>query len=108
MKSVGEAMAIGRNFNEAFQKALRSLETGRSGWETAKRGGAKPAHDAIRQKLVVPGADRVFWIKDAMLGGFSDPEIHRLSGIDPWFLARLRELLGSGKGRPASHRSARG
>jgi carbamoyl-phosphate synthase large subunit len=94
MKSVGEAMAIGRNFQEAFQKALRSLETGRAGWEgSAGAKGHKPSLQQIRHALVTPGADRVFYIKDAMLAGLSDAEIHRLSFVDPWFLARLRELL---------------
>jgi carbamoyl-phosphate synthase large subunit len=102
MKSVGEAMAIGRCFNEAFQKALRSLETGRAGWERVQASSLHASHDMIRQKLVVPGADRVFWIKDAMLGGFSDVEIHKLSGIDPWFLGRLRELLAAEKSLKSS------
>ncbi len=93
MKSVGEAMAIGRNFAEAFQKALRSLETGRAGWEVARPRGPKPSKDEIRLKLSVPNAERAFYIKDAMLAGFSDAEIFRLSFIDPWFLARLREIL---------------
>ncbi|MES2201748.1 MAG: carbamoyl-phosphate synthase large subunit [candidate division FCPU426 bacterium] len=93
MKSVGEAMAIGRNFQEAFQKALRSLETGRSGWESALPKGPKPSLSEIRAKLVTPNAERAFYIKDAMQAGLSDAEIHRLTFVDPWFLARLREIL---------------
>jgi carbamoyl-phosphate synthase large subunit len=91
MKSVGEAMAIGRNFAEAFQKALRSLETGKAGWASIS-GGKAPKHQ-IESKLKVPNAERVFWIKDAMLAGFSNEQIFKLSFIDPWFLDRLREIL---------------
>jgi carbamoyl-phosphate synthase large subunit len=93
MKSVGEAMAIGRNFQEAFQKALRSLETGKAGWVTMGAQGAKLPEKDLVAKLSVPNAERVFYVKDAMLSGFSDERIHKLSAIDPWFLARLREIL---------------
>ncbi len=99
MKSVGEAMAIGRNFAEAFQKALRSLETGRAGWDAMRREGVlarKPNPSElgqIRERLRTPNAERVFWLKDAMLAGLSDKEIFDLSAIDPWFLAQLRSIL---------------
>ena len=96
MKSVGEAMAIGRNFAEAFQKALRSLETGKAGWVSISEGRA-PKHQ-IEQKLKVPNAERVFWLKDAMLAGYTDEQIFKLSFIDPWFLERLREILACEKG----------
>jgi carbamoyl-phosphate synthase large subunit len=95
MKSVGEAMAIGRNFHEAFQKALRSLETGRSGWDAMP---GKHEHSKISERLKTPNAERVFWLKNAMLAGFTDREIFKLSFIDPWFLDRLREILAAEKG----------
>jgi carbamoyl-phosphate synthase large subunit len=92
MKSVGEAMAIGRNFQEAFQKALRSLEIGKAGWEAMTPLHHRPERNLVRQKLSIPNAERVFWLKDALRAGFSNKEIHRLSGIDPWFLDRLFEI----------------
>ncbi len=98
MKSVGEAMAIGRNFAEAFQKALRSLETGRAGWESGRPKGPRPTRNEIIEKLRVPNAERVYWLKDAMLSGMSDAEIFGHSFVDPWFLARLREILACEKG----------
>jgi carbamoyl-phosphate synthase large subunit len=89
MKSVGEAMAIGRNFEEAFQKALRSLETGRAGWEAMPERAGRARLD---ERLSTPNAERVFWLKNAMQAGYTDERIHRLSFIDPWFLGRLRGL----------------
>ena len=94
MKSVGEAMAIGRNFAEAFQKALRSLETGRSGWDAMP---GKHTKAKLEERLKTPNAERVFWLKNAMLAGFTDAAIFKLSFIDPWFLARLREILNAEK-----------
>ncbi|MBV9880122.1 MAG: carbamoyl-phosphate synthase large subunit, partial [Gemmatirosa sp.] len=97
MKSVGESMAIGRTFKEAFQKALRALETGRAGWEI----GAAPADDrladesveALRGMLRQPTPERVFQIKRALLAGMSIDELHELTAVDPWFLAQLQELI---------------
>jgi len=94
MKSVGEAMAIGRNFHEAFQKALRSLETGRSGWDAMP---GRHSKAQVSERLKTPNAERVFWLKNAMLAGFTDKEIFKLSFIDPWFLDRLREILAAEK-----------
>ncbi len=94
MKSVGEAMAIGRCFEEAFQKALRSLETGKAGWVEAAPG-TRPSRAELEDRLRVPRAERVFHIKDAMRAGFSDARIHALSGIDPWFLGRMRSILAA-------------
>ncbi|MBV9463606.1 MAG: carbamoyl-phosphate synthase large subunit, partial [Verrucomicrobiae bacterium] len=98
MKSVGEAMAIGRTFKESFQKALRSLETGRFGF--GADGKDKPPLDnqgqldrnAIQKKLINPNAERVFHLRYAMEAGMSLEEIHGLTKIDPWFLVNLREL----------------
>jgi carbamoyl-phosphate synthase large subunit len=92
MKSVGEAMAIGRTFNESFQKALRSLETGRSGWG-CDRQEKLPSGEQIRAQLRTPNPDRVFSLRHAMLQGMSNDEIYELTGIDPWFLDKLQSLL---------------
>jgi carbamoyl-phosphate synthase large subunit len=97
MKSVGESMAIGRTFREAFQKALRALETGRAGWAV----GATPADDrlpddtleALRGALRQPTPERIYQVKRAMLGGMSVDEIHAASAIDPWFLDQLMALV---------------
>jgi carbamoyl-phosphate synthase large subunit len=91
MKSVGEAMAIGRTFKESLQKALRSLEVGAWGFGGGKYGEKDaPSRDVIQQKLVTPNDARIFYIRHAMRSGFSNEEIHNLTKIDPWFLAQLR------------------
>ncbi|NMG22734.1 carbamoyl-phosphate synthase large subunit [Brasilonema bromeliae] len=92
MKSVGEAMAIGRTFNESFQKALRSLETGRAGWGCDKKE-KLPSGDQIRAQLRTPNPDRIFAVRHALLTGMSVEEIYELTGIDPWFLDKMQELL---------------
>ena len=97
MKSVGEAMAIGRTFKEAFQKGLRALETGRPGWATAPRAIddrlTDETDESLRGGLRQPTPERIYQVKRAMERGFSDQEIYELSGIDPWFLAQMRELV---------------
>src|SRR5471030_235210 len=94
MKSVGEAMAIGRTFKESLQKALRSLEVGAWGFGGGKYGERElPPRDVIQQKLVTPNDARIFYIRHAMRAGFTNEEIHNLTKIDPWFLAQLRELV---------------
>ncbi|MEI8251507.1 MAG: carbamoyl-phosphate synthase large subunit [Synechococcus sp. ELA057] len=92
MKSVGEAMAIGRSFEESFQKALRSLETGHAGWGCDRADG-QPDPAELERQLRTPSPDRIFAVRTAMVAGRSDAEIHRLSAIDPWFLAKLRGLI---------------
>ncbi|MEB3193861.1 MAG: carbamoyl-phosphate synthase large subunit, partial [Cyanobacteriota bacterium] len=92
MKSVGEAMAIGRCFEESFQKALRSLETGLAGWG-CDRAEPHPNDGDLDRQLRIPSPDRILAVRAAMGAGRSDGDIHRLSGIDPWFLAKLRGLL---------------
>jgi carbamoyl-phosphate synthase large subunit len=103
MKSVGEAMAIGRTFKESLQKALRSLEIGRHGlggdgspWrvgnEVYQDRDILP-REVISQKLTVPNADRIFFIGHALRAGFSTEEIFQLTKIDPWFLAQLKEIV---------------
>jgi carbamoyl-phosphate synthase large subunit len=96
MKSVGEAMAIGRTFKQALQKALRSLETGRAGLGADGRPGTTDPAE-IEKRLRIPGAERVFAVRDAFLAGFSAAEIHRLSAIDPWFLAQIEQLVDAGR-----------
>ncbi|HEV8484443.1 MAG TPA: carbamoyl-phosphate synthase large subunit, partial [Blastocatellia bacterium] len=88
MKSVGEAMSIGRTFKEAFQKGLRSLET-RSPYRVP------PDLDEteLRRRLVVPSAERVYFVMHALTSGYSIRELHELTHIDPWFLDNLREIV---------------
>ncbi|MCE0497086.1 MAG: carbamoyl-phosphate synthase large subunit [Methylacidiphilales bacterium] len=94
MKSVGEAMAIGRTFKESLQKALRSLEVGAWGFGGGKYGEREtPPRDVIQQKLVTPNDARIFYIRHAMRAGFTNEEIFNLTKIDPWFLAQLMELV---------------
>jgi carbamoyl-phosphate synthase large subunit len=92
MKSVGEAMAIGRNFEESFQKALRSLETGHAGWG-CDRPDPTPERSDLDRQLRTPSPDRIFAVRTAMVNGYSDGDIHRISSIDPWFLAKLRRII---------------
>jgi carbamoyl-phosphate synthase large subunit len=103
MKSVGEAMAIGRTFKESLQKALRSLEIGRYGlggdgksWRFAdKVYGDRDIlpRELILRKLSVPNADRIFFIRHALRGGFSLEEIFQLTKIDRWFLTQIKEIV---------------
>ncbi|OUL17559.1 carbamoyl phosphate synthase large subunit [Nostoc sp. RF31YmG] len=92
MKSVGEAMSIGRTFNESFQKALRSLETGRAGWGCDKAE-KLPSGEQIRAQLRTPNPDRIFAVRHALQSGLTIEEIYELTGIDPWFLEKLQQLL---------------
>jgi carbamoyl-phosphate synthase large subunit len=96
MKSVGEAMAIGRTFNESFQKALRSLETGRAGWGCDIKE-KLPSGEQIRAQLRTPNPDRIFSVRHAMLSGITLEEIYELTGIDPWFLDKMQQLLETEK-----------
>jgi carbamoyl-phosphate synthase large subunit len=94
MKSVGEAMAIGRTFKESIQKALRSLEIGARGFGGGgKYGGDEPPGDlAIKQKLGTPNAERIFYIRHAFQAGYTVEQIFDLTKIDPWFLHQLRQI----------------
>jgi carbamoyl-phosphate synthase large subunit len=96
MKSVGEAMAIGRTFNESFQKALRSLETGRAGWGCDSKE-KLPSGEQIRAQLRTPNPERIFALRHAMQLGMSIEEIYELTGIDPWFLDKMQQLLEAEK-----------
>ncbi|HEU5193070.1 MAG TPA: carbamoyl-phosphate synthase large subunit [Methylomirabilota bacterium] len=90
MKSVGEVMAIGRTFKEALGKAVRSLEQDRWGL-TLER--PIPDLEALRQKIRIPNAERCFAIAEAYRRGLGTEELHALSGIDPWFLDNMREVV---------------
>ena len=92
MKSVGEAMAIGRTIHESLQKALASLETGLTGFDEIAIPGA-PDHAAILAALSVQTPDRLRLIAQAMREGLSDDEIGAATAFDPWFLARIREII---------------
>ncbi|QGM46452.1 carbamoyl-phosphate synthase large subunit [Methylocystis heyeri] len=95
MKSVGEAMAIGRNFAESLQKALRSLETGLSGLDEIEIEGCGQGDDmnVLRAALGTPTPDRLLVVGQALRLGMSQEEIHEACKIDPWFIARIAEIV---------------
>ncbi|MDJ0597526.1 MAG: carbamoyl-phosphate synthase large subunit [Crocosphaera sp.] len=96
MKSVGEAMAIGRTFQESFQKALRSLETGRYGFGCDRKE-TLPSLSQVRSSLRTPNPERVYSIYHAMRLGMSAEEIYELTAIDIWFLDKLEDLIETEK-----------
>ncbi len=96
MKSVGEAMSIGRTFKESMQKALRSLETGRFGFGFDGKDPEDPDREAIERGLHVPNSERIFWIKAAFEHGWSVEEVFAATQIDRWFLVHLKELAEEG------------
>ena len=94
MKSVGESMAMGRSFEEAMQKALRSLEDGLNGFNDMKIGeNETPDHDQIRAALSNPAPRRILYVAQAMRHGFSLEEIHEACKIDMWFLKRIKNIV---------------
>ncbi|PZU84571.1 MAG: carbamoyl phosphate synthase large subunit, partial [Chelatococcus sp.] len=95
MKSVGEAMAIGRTFQESLQKALRSLETGLDGLDEIEVEGLGQGDDknAIKAALATPTPDRLLHVAQAMRLGFTDEQIHETCKIDPWFLEQMRGII---------------
>ncbi len=101
MKSVGEVMAIGRTFKESLQKALRGLEIGSSGLESRifssvediRRGLSQGEFDLIREKLHVPNWERLWYLADALRANWSTEDIYHLSGIDPWFIENIRQIV---------------
>ncbi len=95
MKSVGEAMAIGRTFQESLQKAMRSLETDHYGFEPIVDPADEEALERVRHELSHPSAERLWYLGDAFRLGLSLDEIQSLSGIDPWFLVQVRDLIQS-------------
>jgi carbamoyl-phosphate synthase large subunit len=97
MKSVGEAMSIGRTFKESLQKAVSSMEQDRYGLVSPLKGAAgldaEELRDRIVQKLRVPNAERLYWLAEAFRQGFSGEEIHGLTAVDPWFLDNIRQIV---------------
>ncbi|WP_077729874.1 carbamoyl-phosphate synthase large subunit [Methylocaldum sp. 14B] len=93
MKSVGEAMAIGRTFQESLQKALRSLETGVDGLVGKLDVSAEDAGNILLRELRHPGPERIFYIADAFRAGWMLDEVHAHCRVDPWFLAQIEELV---------------
>jgi len=101
MKSVGETMAIGRTFKEALQKGLRSLETGRSGLGADGKDipdqlddtAIKLSSSQIEQKLATPNSQRIFYLRYALLKGMPIQSIYELTGIDPWFLYQIKQIV---------------
>jgi carbamoyl-phosphate synthase large subunit len=96
MKSVGEAMAIGRTFKESLQKALRSLEIGSWGFESRVTGLAREAAIAVASaRMAAPNSARIYYLADALRLGMPPAEIHRLSKIDPWFIDAIAEIVAT-------------
>ena len=94
MKSVGEAMAIGRTFKESLQKALRSLETGIAGLTPRiDPQGGEPHATRLIHELSRPGAERMLYIADAFRAGYDVERVRQTTGVDPWFLAQIEELV---------------
>ncbi len=91
MKSVGEAMAIGRTFKEALQKAMRSLEIGRSGLGGDGKDDIDPTR--LRERLITPNWERIFYMKYALQTGMSVEALAGLTGIDPWFVQQIEQLV---------------
>ena len=91
MKSIGEAMAVGRTFEEALQKAVRSLETGKFGLTT--RGGGLQTEEELRHRLRFPVAEKIFFIAEALRMGMDIAEVAELTMIDPWFLEKIRNIV---------------
>ena len=93
MKSVGEVMAIGRTFQESLQKALRGLETGIHGLDPILDIAQEDARSRIISELKIPRADRIQYVGDAFRMGMAVQEVYEYSGIDPWFLVQLHDLI---------------
>ncbi|MDP8299444.1 MAG: carbamoyl-phosphate synthase large subunit [Candidatus Tantalella remota] len=92
MKSVGETMAIGRTFKEALQKGLRGLEIGHTGFDNKKDYKEIPA-EKIEKRLAEPNASRIFYVKYAMQQGYTNAQIEKLTGMDPWFVDNMRQIV---------------
>jgi carbamoyl-phosphate synthase large subunit len=93
MKSVGEVMAIGRTFQESLQKALRGLEVGISGFDPILDTGVSDAMDTLRGELMDAGSDRIRYIGDAFRQGWTVPTVAEMTGVDPWFLTQIEDLI---------------
>jgi len=101
MKAVGESMAIGRTFKQAWQKAIRALEIDRPGWDVGRTLADDRLRDetpeSLRAALRRPTPERVFQIKRALLVGLGIQEVAEVTGIDPWFIAQLQEMVDAEK-----------
>lgn len=97
MRAVGEAMAIGRTFIESFQKALRSLETGRAGWGMDGKDKVVESKSSLESSLRVPTPNRIFFVRQAFDMGMSVDEVFELSKYDPWFLWKMKEIYDVGE-----------
>ncbi len=93
MKSVGEVMAIGRTLQESMQKALRGLEVGVEGFDPIIDPQAEDAREQLVRELKSPGPDRIWYLANAIRFGMSTEELYQLSGIDPWFLVQIQDLI---------------
>jgi carbamoyl-phosphate synthase large subunit len=93
MKSVGEVMAIGRSFQESLQKALRGLEVGSHGFEPILDLQAEGSKERLMGELRNPGSERIWYVADAFRLGKSVEDVYKLSGIDPWFLVQIEDLI---------------
>ncbi|CUB06267.1 carbamoyl-phosphate synthase large subunit [Marinomonas fungiae] len=93
MKSVGEVMAIGRTFQESLQKALRGLETGSDGFNPQLDLADETSKEKLQRELKAPGADRIWYIGDAFRSGMSIDEVYEVTGVDPWFLVQIEDLI---------------
>jgi carbamoyl-phosphate synthase large subunit len=93
MKSVGEVMAIGRTFQESLQKALRGLEVGSAGFEHKIDVDDPERRDALVAELTNPGPDRIWYLGDAFRAGMSVDEVYQYSGVDPWFLVQIKDII---------------
>ncbi|EYD09564.1 carbamoyl-phosphate synthase, large subunit [Acinetobacter baumannii 44362_2] len=95
MKSVGEVMAIGRNFQESVQKALRGLEVGVSGFDEKVEAGATNVKETILKELKVPGPERIWYVADAFRHGFSLDDVFEATKIDRWFLIQIQDIVNT-------------
>jgi len=95
MKSVGEGLAFGRTFKESFQKALRSLETGRFGFgvDRKEQQEAVPDKEELRRRLQTPGPNRIFRVREALRAGWTVESLYSHTRIDPWFLTQMKQLV---------------
>ncbi|MCH2576767.1 MAG: carbamoyl-phosphate synthase large subunit [Pseudomonadales bacterium] len=97
MKSVGEVMAIGRTFQESAQKALRGLEVGMSGFDPVLASKLSNAKEVLTRELTEAGAQRIWYVADAFRQEWSINTVYDLTGIDPWFLEQIRDLVEAEK-----------
>ena len=98
MKSVGEVMAIGRTFQESLQKALRGLEVGSAGFEPLVDAASPEAGELLISELSNPRPERIWYVADAFRASMELDDIYRYSGIDPWFLVQIRDLVETEQG----------